>query len=117
MSISTITGVVTLGSNGYQGTFTEIINSPGDVDTYMFEGLKGQSLEVTMSSTTLDTLLELVDPEGIREMRVDDVGGSTNASITRVLSKSGTYLIRASSATSALSDYGSYSLSVTLNPY
>ena len=83
----------------------------------MFDGLKGQSVEITMSSSTLDTLLELVDPSGSREMRVDDVGGSTNAAITRILSKTGIYLVHASSATSGLSDYGTYTLSFTLNPY
>jgi len=108
--------MVTLGNNGYQGTFSGVIDSPGDSDIYMFDAIKGQSLEVTMSSSVIDALLELKDPDGVREMRVDDSGGGTNATLIRTLSKSGTYLIIASSATSGLSDYGAYNFSFTLNP-
>ena len=115
-SIVSQAGMVTLGNNGYQGTFAGVIDTPGDTDTYMFDAVKGQSLEVTMSSSVIDTLLELKDPDGQREMRVDDSGSGTNASLIRTLSKSGTYLIIASSATSGLSDFGAYNLSFTLNP-
>ena len=114
-AVSAQSGIIVIAGGGLQGTFSGAIDSPGESDTYTFNAAKGQNLAVTMASTEIDALVELIDPDGQREMRVDDVGSSTNASFTRALSKTGTYLLIARGATSGLTDYGNYTVNFTLS--
>lgn len=108
---------MTAGANStLSGVFDRTLENIGDVHIYKFEGLSGQTVVVTMISQQVDTLLELTNPAGVMELRVDDPGSSgTNASITRKLTSSGLWTIEARSATTGQGDLGAYTINFSLS--
>lgn len=67
-----------------------------DYVVYSFTAQANETITITMTATSrnLDTLLQLIDPNGNLVAVNDDAGGSTNSTITNVrILQSGTYLI------------------------
>ena len=96
--------------------FDRYLDVIGEVDVYKFEASKGQDLIVSMISAVIDAHLELIAPEGNVEMKVDDSGGGTTATITRELSSSGLYTLYARSATQGTGEFGKYTINFQLSP-
>lgn len=115
-SIDPATGVVSPSDGGilggsdtlpWQGDLASAVAvAPGDTrvgsitpddkfDLYTFEGEAGEVVTVSMSQTsgTLDTLLFLMDPNGIELVQNDDSNDSTNSLINVTLPQDGTYTI------------------------
>lgn len=71
-----------------------------DVDSYFFQAEEGQKATLQMSKKggSLDSYLELYDPDNVLLISNDDDGGSTNALINEFsLTESGTYRVVAKS--------------------
>ncbi|HEY3172070.1 MAG TPA: PPC domain-containing protein [Thermoanaerobaculia bacterium] len=78
-------------------------------DAWTFQATAGQTVQITMQSTTFDTFLFLLDPSGIEVEDNDDYpGGGTNSRISYSITASGTYTIYANSF--AVGETGAYSL-------
>jgi len=75
---------------------------------YTFNGVAGQAVSIDLTSS-VDTYLYLIDPNGTVEASDDDGGTGTNSSISRMLSSSGTYTIEAT--TYYASQTGNFELS------
>lgn len=76
---------------------------------YTFQGRRGQSVAVTMSSADFDTVLSLVDPRGEEIGYNDDFGRSLNSTIVMTLPADGTYKVVARSFSGT---GGNYSVAV-----
>ncbi len=92
------------------------ISSTTDADGYYFYGTTGSIVSITMRRTgiTLDSFLELYDPNGTYLNSNNDGGGadSGDAWLTHLLSSSGTFRVNARSYNQ--SSYGGYTIRVTL---
>jgi S1-C subfamily serine protease len=66
-------------------------------DVYSFEGKAGEQVEISMSSSEVDSYLILVGPSGQEIAQDDDSGGGTNARIIATLPVDGIYLVVANS--------------------
>jgi len=66
-------------------------------DAYSFEGRSGQQISVEMSSTTVDSYLVLLSPQGRDLIQDDDSGGNRDAKLVFTLPEDGTYTILAHS--------------------
>ena len=83
-------------------------------DAWTFQVTAGQSVQITMSSTSFDTYLLLFDPSGNEVDENGDAPGlGTNSRISFVADVTGTYTIYANSYTAG--ETGSYSLEITCN--
>ncbi len=84
-------------------------------DLYTFNGVTGQQISITMTSTAVDAYLVFHTPSGVGSLGDDDSGGGTNARIPVsgmfTLAETGTYTIEVSSSGPA--QVGSYTLNVT----
>jgi hypothetical protein len=74
-------------------------------DGYTFEAQRGQHVEITMTSTELDSYLVLLDPDGMVIAENDDHGGSLDALISTRLASEGTHRILATSYSLAEGTY------------
>ncbi|HEX9919856.1 MAG TPA: pre-peptidase C-terminal domain-containing protein, partial [Pyrinomonadaceae bacterium] len=88
------------------------------VDRYTFNGVAGQQVTISMSSTAVDTVLYLLDPEGSVLTYNDDVDPNSNppnsnSRIVFTLPQSGLHSIIAGSF--APEERGAYTLSLSLN--
>jgi hypothetical protein len=88
------------------------------IDVYTFSGNAGQTISITMTSTTFDSYLFLLAPNGTNLDEDDNGGGGSDAhlpsgkhSFTGVLPSTGTYTIYANSAAS--NQTGSYTLTLS----
>ena len=77
-------------------------------DAWTFQGVAGQTVQITMRSTSVDSFLFLYDPSGFEVESNDDSGGGHDARITYQVTTSGTYTIYAN--TFAPGQVGSYTL-------
>jgi len=77
-------------------------------DQYQFDGLAGQAIDISMSSSVFDTNIELYGPDGQRIALNSGGAGGRNSRILITLPTAGTYLIQASSL--SLHETGSYSI-------
>lgn len=95
------------------------ITADDKFDLYTFQGQAGQtaSINMTATSATLDTLLFLIDPNGIEIATNDDVADSTNSAIENILlSQDGEYTIIATHYGAAFGGtIGGYNLTLTLS--
>jgi len=114
--ITSVSGVNIQQNGKVTAIFNRNLDVIGEIDVYKFDALKGQDLIVSMISAVIDTHLELIDPEGNVEMKVDDSGGSTTATIIRELSSSGLYTLYARSATQGTGELGLYTINFQLSP-
>lgn len=85
-------------------------------DPYSFNGTAGQQVAITMTSTTFDTWLALIGPNGSQIAFDNDGGGGTNSRIPAgsgffSLPSTGTYTIQASSNLTNAS--GSYTVTLS----
>ena len=91
-----------------------INDQPFWTDLYTFNGITGQQVSISMSSTAVDSYLFLHSPSGDGDLQDDDSGGGNNARIpaisTFALPETGIYTIEASSSGPA--EVGSYTLSL-----
>ena len=79
-------------------------------DEWSFAGTAGQTMTITMSSTSFDTLLMLLDPSGNPVAQNDDASTSgTDSRLTFTLDSSGTWTIVANSLVA--NGLGSYVIS------
>ena len=88
-------------------------------DSYTFSGTSGQQVSVSMSSSTFDTYLLLLRPDGTLLAEDDDGGGSLNSRIpagggTITLPATGTYKILANAFAANVT--GGYTLSLAGAP-
>ncbi len=80
-------------------------------DAWTFQATVGQTVQITMTSTTFDTFLFLFDPSGLELDENDDYpGGGSNSRISYTIAASGTYTIYANSYSTGIT--GAYSLEV-----
>jgi len=80
-------------------------------DLWTFEGTSGDPVTIDMSSTSFDTYLVLVSPDGVPMIDNDDAGdGSTSSRIAYTLDAGGTWTIIANSLEA--NQTGSYTLSL-----
>jgi len=80
---------------------------------WTFFGNAGQTVQIDMSSSELDSYLALQDQNGNELQLNDDGGGSLNSRITQTLPYTGTYRIMAMSLRTSGVIFGTYTLSVT----
>ncbi len=87
------------------------IHQPGSyARLYTFEGIAGQHVAIDLTSS-VDTYLILIDPNGFEEDYNDDADyGVTDSRISRTLSGTGTYTIEATTYSSG--ETGSFDLSL-----
>jgi tetratricopeptide (TPR) repeat protein len=78
-------------------------------DEYTFEGRRGQTVTISMSSEDFDTVLSLIGPDGEEIAYNDDYGRSLNSTIVLSLPASGTYKAVARSFSG---NGGSYTITV-----
>ncbi len=80
-------------------------------DAWTFQATVGQTVQITMTSTTFDTFLFLFDPSGLELDENDDYpGGGSNSRISYTIAASGTYTIYANSYSTGIT--GAYFLEV-----
>lgn len=83
---------------------------------HTFTGEAGQAITITLTSEDFDTVLVLLDPDGLEIGYNDDFGSSLNSTITRTLPVDGEYTIQARSFGGTAS--GDYTLTVRVaTPY
>ena len=83
----------------YGQTVEGFLTEPDDVDAWTFDGEAGQVITVMMSSSFLDSYLELYSPDGNFLIDDDDGGQEYDARIDRyILPASGRYVIFAHAA-------------------
>ena len=105
---------IALGSEPVQGELTR--NSavlPADnsyYNAYSFEGRSGQRIAIEMNSTSIDSYLILLSPQGRDLLQDDDSGGNQDARLVFTLPEDGTYTVLANSYGSR--ETGPYALSV-----
>jgi hypothetical protein len=80
-------------------------------DVFSFSGTQGANVVIDLSSSSFDTYLFLVAPDGTIFASNDDSNGTTNSQILATLSVSGTWTVEATSFSSL--GTGSYTLSLT----
>jgi subtilisin len=85
-------------------------------DKYSFTGTAGQQVSISLSSSSFDTLLFLLRPDGTLLASDDDGGGGTNSRIpatsgTITLPTTGTYIVYANSFAANVT--GAYTLTLT----
>lgn len=89
----------------YGDTRNGFVNSSSG-DRWTFSGSAGQWVRITMTSSTLDTYLALLDPDNNIVATDDDGGGDTNAKIyVSSLPSTGTYTIIARGYNGATGGY------------
>lgn len=74
-------------------------------DGYVFDGEAGQTIEVTMSSSELDSYLVVLGPEGDIIGENDDYGSRLDSRLTVRLPSAGSYRAIATTYSSAVGDY------------
>lgn len=98
-----------------QLTASDCAGRKGFADRYTFNGVAGQQIAISLSSSAFDTYLYLVDPSGALFTEDDDGGEGTDSRIPTSgffsLPATGTYTIEATSFTGTST--GSYNLSLT----
>jgi hypothetical protein len=102
--------------NGALSTTDCKLSDSSYYDGYTFNASSGQQVVLTMSSTTFDTFLFLLGPNGSVLMTNDDGGSGTNSRIPPgsdafTLPSTGTYTVFANSLRP--NTFGSYTLSLT----
>ncbi len=66
----------------------------GGVNYFLISGKSGDIVKLDATSDQFDTVLDFYDIEGNLLLRDDDGGGNKNSRITKLLTKTGTYLLR-----------------------
>jgi len=100
-----------------QLTAASPVNSDGRrYAMWTFMGTAGQSVQIDMQSTDLDSYLILQDQNGNELQRNDDGGGGLNSRINFTLPYSGVYRIMAMSFRTSGVIFGNYTLSVAGGP-
>jgi len=79
-------------------------------DFYVFNGMQGQQVTITMNSSDFDTYLGLANEDGSFVVEDDNGGGGTNSRIVAMLPQTGLYVILANSAFP--NQTGNYSLNL-----
>jgi hypothetical protein len=77
-------------------------------DAWTFQGVAGQTVQITMRSTAVDSFLFLLDTNGLEIESNDDSGGGSDARMTVQIDTSGTYTILAN--TFDAGETGAYTL-------
>jgi hypothetical protein len=113
-SQATASGDATLApdrpASGRLATGDQRLRSGEFMDTYRFEGRRGQRATVTLTSSEFDPYLMMVQPDG-RQIENDDRGdGSLNSQIVQVLPADGIYEVTVTSYQPG--ETGGYSLTV-----
>ena len=110
-----LTQQIPLNGEPVQGQLTTSSNVlPFDssyYNAYSFEGRRGQRISVEMSSTSIDSYLILLSPQGQDLIQDDDSGGNGNAKLVYTLREDGTYTVLANSYSS--NETGPYALWLT----
>jgi len=100
---------VTTGSGGrdtddgrwlvHNRTLNGTISPNNDEDWYYFYGIQGRIVSIRMekSGSSLDSYLELYDPNGSQVTYNDDGGGNLNSWLVAVLPRNGVYRVKARS--------------------
>lgn len=83
-----------------------------DADRWTFSGGAGDYVSITMTSSSIDSTLELLGPDGSSAAYNDDGLGYPNAMVNAYLPDSGTYTILARSLTGSA---GQYTISLSLS--
>jgi hypothetical protein len=100
-SLACVTQGIPCNTTVAEGLTTDDCRLPLDnsfYDAWTFEGVAGQTVQITLQSTAFDTYLFLLDPNGLELEENDDYpGGGTDSRITLELTDSGTYTIYANS--------------------
>lgn len=87
--------------------------SANDYDFYVFQGLAGQTVQITVNAdaaSELDPVLALIDPEGQVMAEADDSDGSLNPRLTVTLPEDGSYNVRVNGYLSS----GAFDLNVAI---
>jgi hypothetical protein len=105
--------VIQLGSNqgGTLANGDERLGSGEFVDSYRFQGRRGQRVAISVESGAFDTYAILYTPDGAQIDNDDRTPGNTNALIERVLPADGEYRLSVTSYRPG--ETGAYQLSVT----
>lgn len=89
------------------------LSAGGAADWYFYLAVsRSATIQMNATSTTLDPLLELYNPSGGLLAQDDDSGGGFNARLSRPLTQTGWYKVRAKAVGAS---NGGYSLALTLN--
>lgn len=83
-------------------------------DEYEFKAAEGWPITITMTSTAFDAYAHLIDAEGNQLASDDDGAGGTNAKVTFIAPKTGTYKAYANSLSGGAT--GAYTLVITAGP-
>lgn len=85
--------LVIRGQITYNTPITDSMSGPSG-DRWTFEGQAGDTITIAVTSTDFDSVVNLLDPEGILLISDDDSGGNLNALIDfYTLPETGTYTI------------------------
>ena len=79
-----------------EGRSGEVIYGNGGRDLWTFEGTEGQNVLIQLQqgpNSNLDTVLDLMDPNGRMECTNDEFGRTSNSRIETLLAETGTYTI------------------------
>jgi len=83
-------------------------------DEYEFKAAEGWPITITMTATAFDAYAHLIDADGNQLASDDDGAGGTNAKVTFVAPKTGTYRAYANSLSGGAT--GAYTLVVQAGP-
>lgn len=102
----------------YQGTLAagdKVLDTDQSLyDEYEFKAAEGWPITITMTSTAFDAYAHLIDADGNQLAHDDDSAGGTNARVTFVAPKTGTYKAYANSITAG--GLGAYTLMIQAGP-
>ena len=99
-------------SDALTSTGSCVIADDSYIDFYSFNGVAGQQVAITMTSTAFDTFLFLIGIDASTIATNDDISpGNTNSGIVFTLSETGTYVIGANSFPP--NQFGGYTLTLT----
>lgn len=106
------TGATSLNESGTLQSGDETLGSGEYIDSYTFEGLPGERVDIELTSSDFDTYLILVTPS-YEQIENDDADGSTSRSFIQAdLTEAGMYRVVVTSY--APGEQGAYRL--TMNP-